>query len=102
MIRNWMICFLALAVCSITAAQTTAPALPPTVLPNRPDAAGPGGAEDLLGETFESAAAGISFRRRRVGSRSAITTATRSSSTSMRRATACSRSTGSTSTRRWR
>jgi hypothetical protein len=35
---------------------------PPSVLPNRPDAGMAGGDQDLLGEKFESLAAGISFR----------------------------------------
>ena len=57
MIRTLFACLFLIA--SIATAQTQSP---PSVLPGRPDAAGPGGDQDLLGETFESLAAGISFR----------------------------------------
>jgi len=58
MIRTVIACLM--FICSFALAQTQT--APPSVLPNRPDAAGPGGDQDLLGEKFESMAAGISFR----------------------------------------
>src|SRR5688572_708584 len=57
MIRTALVCLFSLA--SFAVAQNEPP---PPVLPGRPDAAGPGGDRVLLGQPFESLAAGISFR----------------------------------------